>query len=64
MNKNKCGAKPKFNVPTKSMRIERVVPIENHDELRELTDEFIGQKLKQLQSEALEKCVAEKLKNK
>ena len=60
MNPKKAGAPPKFNVESVTMRISRVVPKEHHDSIKQQTNDFITK----LQNEALDKCVAEVLKNK
>jgi hypothetical protein len=58
-NKKKCGALPKFpNMETTKLRIDRVVPKEQHDTIKEQVNNFINQ----LQSEALQKCADESLK--
>lgn len=57
----KCGALPKFpNVETKKLRIDRVVPKDYHDSMKEQVSKLINQ----LQSEALTKCANEGLKSK
>jgi hypothetical protein len=59
--KKKCGALPKFpNIETTKLRIDRVVPKEQHDTIKQQVNNFINQ----LQSEALQKCADESLKNK
>jgi hypothetical protein len=60
-NKKKCGAQKKFpNIETTKLRIDRVVPKEHHDLIKQQTNDFITK----LQNDALDKCVAEVLKNK
>jgi hypothetical protein len=60
-NKKKCGAQKKFpNIETTKLRIDRVVPKEHHDLIKQQTNDFITK----LQNEALDKCVGEVLKNK
>lgn len=60
-NKKKCGALPKFpNVETKKLRIDRIVPKELHDSMKEQVNDLINQ----LQKEALQKCADESLKSK
>jgi len=63
MNKKKCGALPKFpNVVTSKLRIDRVVPKELQKDLKNKTNQFIDSYLiNQLQTQALDKCVAENL---
>lgn len=54
--KNKPGALPKFgSIKTKLLRITRVVPLDDHDKIKELTNDFI----KKLESESLERCANE-----
>jgi len=58
-NERNAGAKPKFGtLPTKKLRIERVVPLKDYELTKEQVNEFINQ----LQTQALDKCVAENLK--
>ena len=60
-NERNAGAKPKFpNVETEVLRISRVVPKKHHEDFKKKCNELINK----LQSEALDKCVAENLKNK
>jgi len=63
-NKKKCGALPKFpNIETSKLRIDRVVPKELQKDLKNKTNQFIDSYLiNQLQTQALDKCVAENLK--
>jgi len=63
--KKKCGALPKFpNQETVKMRIERVVPKEQHSDLKTKTNQFIDSYFaNRLQSESLSKCVDEALKS-
>jgi len=63
-DKKKCGALPKFpNVETSKLRIDRVVPKELQKNLKNKTNQFIDSYLiNQLQTQALDKCVAENLK--
>lgn len=60
MTEKKRGALPKFpNVETTKLRIDRVVPKEKHDDLKQQVNDFINQ----LQTQALDKCVIEVLKS-
>jgi len=60
-NKKKCGAQKKFpNIETTKLRIDRVVPKEHHDSIKQQTNDFITK----LQNDALDKCVGEVLKGK
>lgn len=60
-NERNAGAKKKFpNVETKKLRIDRVVPKELHDTMKEQVNNLINQ----LQKEALQKCADESLKSK
>ncbi len=60
-NDRNAGAKKKFPlVETKHLQIKRIVPKEQHDDIKQQVNEFINK----LQSEALDKCVAENYKNK
>jgi hypothetical protein len=59
-NKKKCGAQKKFpNIETTKLRIDRVVPKEHHDLIKQQTNDFITK----LQNDALDKCVGEVYKN-
>lgn len=45
--KKKCGALPKFpNMETTKLRIDRVIPLKLHNKLKEETNNFINEKLK------------------
>ena len=60
-NERNAGAKPKFpNIETEVLRISRIVPKERHEYFKKKCNELINK----LQSEALDKCVSENLKNK
>lgn len=55
------GAKKKYEeLETKKLRIDRVVPKELHDSMKEQVNKLINQ----LQKEALQKCADESLKSK
>jgi len=42
MSKKKCGAEKKFpNIETTKLRIDRVVPKEHHDSIKQQTNDFI-----------------------
>jgi len=58
MSNKKVGAPSKFQVETKVLRISRVVPLKDYELTKEQVNEFINQ----LQTQALDKCVAENLK--
>lgn len=63
MKQNKVGAPPKFKVESTTMRISRVVPLKNQEEIKKKTNQYIDSLLiNQLQSESLDKCVAENYK--
>jgi len=58
-NERNAGAKPKFGtLPTKKLRIERVILETEFEFTKEQVNEFINQ----LQTQALDKCVEENLK--
>ena len=58
-NKKTCGATKKFpNMETTKLRIDRVVPKDYHDTMKEQVNNLINQ----LQKEALQKCADESLK--
>ena len=55
-NERNAGRKPKFNVPSKKV----LIPICIEDKVKELAKEY--EFINQLQTQALDKCVAEKYK--
>ena len=60
MSKKKCGAQKKFpNIETTKLRIDRVVPKEHHDSIKQQTNDFITK----LQNEALKNQFIKKLEN-
>lgn len=58
MSNKKVGAPSKFQVETKVLRISRVVPLQNYELTKKQVNEFINQ----LQTQALDKRVAENYK--
>ena len=58
-DKKKCGATKKFpNIETSKLRIDRVVPKEQHDEIKERVNNLINH----LQTQSLKNCADEVLK--
>ena len=64
-NDRNAGAKKKFPlIETKHVQIKRIVPKDLHDEIKKETNHYIDSLLiNKLQTEALDKCVMEALKN-
>jgi hypothetical protein len=57
--KNKVGAPPKIKGEKKVIRVSRVVPLENFEEIQRRINDIINN----AQKNALDKCVEEALKN-
>lgn len=63
-NERNAGAKKKFPFQeTKQLQIKRIVPLDKYQEIKNKTNQFIDSYfINQLQTQALDKCVAENLK--